>query len=121
MNNVKKNPKSSKRRSGTEICWPARLRGADEGMSEATMNRPKRIWQWHTIILVLFAGFFLPVSAQSQELESLHATTKGHGMITSAAEEREITSVVVILRQNGTVLVTACAELELRAEGTWRT
>jgi hypothetical protein len=85
------------------------------------MNRLKRILQWHNILLlVLFAGFFLPVSAQSEKLESLTATAKGHGMLTSAVEEREITSALVVLRQNGTVLIAVCADLQLQAEGTWK-
>jgi len=70
--------------------------------------------------LVLFAGTLLPVSAQSQRLESLTATAKGHGVITSAIDKREITSALVVLRQNGTVLITVTAELLLQAEGTWK-
>lgn len=85
------------------------------------MNRLKRILQWHNILmLVLFAGPFLPVSAQTEQLESLTATAKGHGMITSVVDEREITSAVVVLRQNGTMLITVCADLQLQAEGTWK-
>ena len=41
-------------------------------------------------------------------------------MITSAVEEREITSALVVLRQNGTVLIAVCADLQLQAEGTWK-
>jgi hypothetical protein len=70
--------------------------------------------------LLLFAGSLLPVSAQSQQLKSLTATTKGHGAITSAVDKREITSALVVLRQNGTVLITVTAELLLQAEGTWK-
>ena len=70
--------------------------------------------------LVLLVGSLLPVSAQSQQLESLTATAKGHGMITSAVDKREITSALVVLRQNGTVLIAVTAELHLQAEGTWK-
>jgi len=70
--------------------------------------------------LVLLAGSLLPVSAQSQQLESLTATAKGHGVITSAVDKREITSALVVLRQNGTVLIAVTAELHLQAEGTWK-
>lgn len=84
------------------------------------MNRLKRIMHWHSVLmLILFAGVFLPVSAQSQKLESLTATAQGHGMIVSAVEEIEITSVLVVLRQNGTFLITVCAGLQLQADGTW--
>jgi hypothetical protein len=92
------------------------------GISEAIMYKlNKRILRPHKALwLVLFAGSLLPVSAQSQQLESLTATAKGHGMITSAVEEREITSALVVLRKNGTLLITVTAELNLQAEGTWK-
>ena len=73
----------------------------------------------NTLRLVLFAGLFLPVSAQSQELESLTATAKGQGVIASAVDERNITSALVVLRQNGTALIAIYADVQLQAEGTW--
>jgi hypothetical protein len=71
-------------------------------------------------LFVLFTGFLVPLSAQSQQLESLTATAKGHGMITSAVETREITSALVVLRKNGTLLITVSADIQLQAEGTWK-
>ena len=91
-------------------------------ISEAIMNRLKRILRpCDTLLLVLFAGLFLPVSAQSQELESLTATAKGHGRIASAIDDQEITAALVVLRQNGTALITVYADVQLQAEGTWST
>ena len=85
------------------------------------MNRPKRIPRpYNAVLLVLFAGFFLPVSAQSGELESLIIMAKGHGRLSSVVDERKITSALVVLRQNGTVLITVTADLMLQAEGTWK-
>ncbi|HEX6731743.1 MAG TPA: hypothetical protein VF074_17085 [Pyrinomonadaceae bacterium] len=85
------------------------------------MNTLKRILRpCDTLLLVLFAGFFLPVSAQSQEYESLIVMAKGHGVITSAVEERKITAALTVLRPNGTVLITVTADLQLQAEGTWK-
>jgi hypothetical protein len=85
------------------------------------MNRRKRILRpYNAVLLVLFAGFLLAVSAQSQQLESLTATAKGHGMISSEVEKQEITSALVVLRQNGTFLITVTAELQLQAQGTWK-
>ena len=85
------------------------------------MNRPKRIPRpWNAVLLVLFAGFLFPVSAQSQELESLILTAKGHGKMSSVVDERKITSALVVLRQNDTVLITVTADLMLQAEGTWK-
>jgi hypothetical protein len=85
------------------------------------MNTLKRILRaYNAVLLVLFAGFLLPVSAQSQESESLIATAKGHGVITSVVEELKITSALVVLRPNGTVLIAVSADLLLQAEGTWK-
>jgi hypothetical protein len=86
------------------------------------MNTLKRILRpYNAVLLVLFAGFFLPVSAQSQALESLTVKAKGHGVITSSVEELKITSALIVLRPNGTVLITVTADLLLQAEGTWST
>ena len=86
------------------------------------MNRLKRILRpCDTLLLVLFAGLFLPVSAQSQELESLTATAKGHGRIASPVDDQEITAALVVLRQNGTALIAIYAEVQLQAEGKWST
>jgi hypothetical protein len=71
-------------------------------------------------LIVLFTGFLAPVSAQSQQLESLTATAKGHGKISSEVDEREITSALVVLRKNGTLLITVTAEILVQAEGTWK-
>jgi hypothetical protein len=88
---------------------------------EAIMNALKRILgPYSAALLVLFAGFLFPVSAQTQESKSLIVTAKGHGMISSAVDEQKITSALVVLRQNGTVLITVTADLLLQAEGTWK-
>jgi hypothetical protein len=85
------------------------------------MNRHKRILRpYKALLLVLFAGFLFAVSAQSQELESLTATVKGRGMISSEVDKREITSALVVLRENGTFVITVTAEVQLQAQGTWK-
>jgi len=90
-------------------------------ISEAIMNKPKRVLRpYNAVLLVLFAGFLLPVSAQSGELESLIISAKGHGKMSSVVDERKITSALVVLRQNGTVLITVTADLQLQAQGTWK-
>ena len=66
------------------------------------------------------AGFLLPVSAQSGESESLIIWAKGHGKLSLAVDERKISSALVVLRPNGTVLITVTADLLLQAEGTWK-
>jgi len=48
------------------------------------------------------------------------STAKGHGTISSAVDELKITSAPVVLREDGTVLITVCAEMQLQAEGTWK-
>jgi hypothetical protein len=69
---------------------------------------------------MLFAGLFLPVSPQSQELEPVIVMAKGHGVITSAVEKINVTAALVVLRQNESVLITVTADLLLQAEGTWK-
>jgi hypothetical protein len=85
------------------------------------MNRSRRVLRpYIAVLLVLFAGFLLPLSAQSGELDSLIVMANGHGKLSSAVDERKITSALVVLRQDGTVLVTVTADLMLQAEGTWK-
>jgi hypothetical protein len=85
------------------------------------MNRPKRMLRpYNALLLVLFAGFLLPVFAQSGKVESLIVSAKGHGKLSTVIDERKITSALVVLRQNGTVLITVTADLQLQAEGTWK-
>jgi hypothetical protein len=85
------------------------------------MYRLKRILRaYNALLLMLFAGFLLPVCAQSQQIESLTATAKGHGMISSPVGERELTWALVVLRQNGTVLITVTADIQVQAMGTWK-
>ena len=91
-------------------------------ISEAIMDRFKQILRpYNAMLLVLFAGFLFPVSAQSQELESLTAMEKGQGMIASTVDKQKITSALVFLRQNGTALIAIYADVQLQAEGTWST
>jgi len=85
------------------------------------MNRFKRLLRpYNAVLLVLFSGFVLPVSAQTQESESLIIKANGHGKMSSVVDDRKITSALVVLRPNGTVLITVTADLMLQAEGTWK-
>ena len=85
------------------------------------MNRPKRILRpYNAVLLVLFAGFLVPVAAQSGELEPLIISAQGDGKMSAGVDERKITSALVVLRPNGTVLITVTADLMLQAEGTWK-
>ncbi len=84
------------------------------------MNRLKRILRpYNAVLLVLFAGFLLSASAQTQELDSLIIKAKGHGKMSSVVDDRKITSALVVLRPNGTVMITVTADLLLEADGTW--
>ena len=77
--------------------------------------------RWKTLLMLLFAGLFFPVSAESQESQSLVLTATGHGVIVSTVDERKITSALVVLRQNNTALISIYADVQLQAEGTWST
>jgi len=74
-----------------------------------------------TLLILLFAQFFLPASAQGQDFDSLTAVAKGHGVIVDASEERKFTAALAVLRQDGTVLITLYSDLQLQAQGTWST
>jgi hypothetical protein len=75
---------------------------------------------YNAVLLVLFAGFLLPVSAQSQEPEPLIVKAKGHGILSSLVDERKTTAALVVLRHDGTVMITVTADIQLLAEGTWK-
>lgn len=82
------------------------------------MKRLERIMQ--CLMLVLIAGFVVPVSAQSQKLDSLTATGKGHGKISSAVDQRDVTSALIFLREDATFLLALSADIQLQAAGTWK-
>lgn len=84
------------------------------------MNRVKLLMRRHsTLLILLFAQFFLPIYAQAQECDSLTAVAKGHGVILNTVEERKFTGALAVLRQDGTVLITLYSDLQLQAQGTW--
>ena len=85
------------------------------------MNGAKRILRpFNAVLVVLFAGCLLTASPQSQPSDPLVVTAKGHGLMTAAVDERKISSALVVLRQNGSVLITVTADIQLQAEGTWK-
>lgn len=84
------------------------------------MNKIKLLMRRHsTLLLLLFAQFFLPASAQGQNFDSLTVVAKGHGVIANAVEERKFNGALAVLRQDGTVLITLYSDLQLQAQGTW--
>jgi hypothetical protein len=86
------------------------------------MSGLKRILQWpSTLLVVLFAQFFLPVHAQEQRSNLLTVVAKGDGVIADGHEERKFTSALAVLRQDGTMVLTLCSDLQLQARGTWST
>jgi hypothetical protein len=81
------------------------------------MNRVTRILQLRHIMLAVLFQLLLAEAAQSQELETLTLTAKGHGAITLAGDEQKIPSALIVLRRNGTMMVTVCADLQLQGRG----
>lgn len=91
------------------------------GIAEVVVNGAKRILRpFNAVLVVLFAGCLLTASPQLQPSDSLIVTAKGNGSMTSAVDSRKITSALIVLRQNGTLLVTVTADIQLQAEGTWK-
>lgn len=71
------------------------------------------------LLTVLFAQFFFPAPAQSQQIESMTVFAKGHGSIVSTVEDRNISSALVVLRQNGQAVITLYSDLQIQIQGTW--
>ena len=85
------------------------------------MNKVKRTKRLaNALVMLLFAGIFASGSAQSQETESMIVSAKGHGVITSTVQKAKITSALVVLRKNGTALITVTADLQLQLQGSWK-
>lgn len=84
------------------------------------MNKIKLVMRRHsTLLILLFAQFFLPASAQGQNRDSLTVVAQGHGVIADEFEERKFTGALAVLRQDATVLITLYSDLQLQAQGTW--
>ena len=91
------------------------------GRLEVVVNGAKRMLRpFNAVLVVLFAGCLLTASPQTQPSDSLIVTAKGHGSMTSAVDSRKITSALIVLRHDGTALITVTADLQLQAEGTWK-
>ena len=78
------------------------------------------ILHWSELLMiVLFILVLSSVSAQAQQEDAVTVYAKGHGSIVSTVEERNITAALVVLRPNGTALITLVSDLQLHAEAQW--
>ena len=85
------------------------------------MNRLKRTKQLsNSLVILLFTGLLVSASAQSEETESMIVKATGHGEITSRGEKAKITNALVVLRKNGTAMITVTTDLQLQLQGSWR-
>ena len=75
---------------------------------------------WTAPVMLLLAGVFRPVFAQSQDAESLIVTAKGHGEISVTVEKRKISAALVVLRKDNSVMITVTTDLQLQLQGTWK-
>jgi len=72
------------------------------------------------LALVTALTLLLPIVAGAQKITSLNTTAKGKGtIIVSDIDKHEISSVMVILKENGEADLTFYADLQLSAQGTW--
>jgi len=72
-----------------------------------------------TFALVTAIALLLSVVAGAQKITSLKTTAKGQGTIVSDIDKHEISSVMVILKENGEADLTFYTDLQLSAQGTW--
>ena len=71
-------------------------------------------------LLAILRVMLVSVTARSQALKSLTATAKGQGNINvSDIDKHQISSLMVILKENGEAEFTFYADLQLSAQGTW--
>jgi len=88
---------------------------------EAIMNRLERTKLLGKVLaLLLIAGSFPGVSAQSQKVESLTVSAKGSGVITRGNDKGKIKAALVILRENGTAMIIVTTDLQLQLQGSWK-
>jgi len=71
--------------------------------------------------MVLSALVLSTASAQAQQEGAVTVYGKGHGSIVSTVENRNITAALVVLRPNGTALITLVSDLQLHADAEWST
>jgi hypothetical protein len=70
--------------------------------------------------LTVSLALVLPLAAFAQKITSLQTTAKGEGTLNiSDIDKHKITSVLVILKENGEAELTFYADLQLSAKGTW--
>jgi hypothetical protein len=82
------------------------------------MNKVKQLG--NSLVILLFAGLLVSVTAQSEETESVIVSAQGHGVITSGIEKVKITTALVVLRKNGTAMITVTSDLQLQFQGSWK-
>src|SRR5215468_2121192 len=72
------------------------------------------------ILLVVALTLLFPIAGSAQKLTSLQTSAKGQGTLNvSDIDKHKITSVLVILKENGDAEITLYTELQLSAKGTW--
>jgi len=87
---------------------------------EAIMKTLKGILHWPALLVIVLLVLALsPVSAPAQQEASVTVYGKGHGSIVSTVENRNITAALVVLRPNGTAMITLISDLQLHADAEW--
>ena len=82
------------------------------------MNKLKQLG--NSLVILFFAGLLAGASAQSGETESVIVSANGNGVITSRVEKAKITTALVVLRKNGTAMITVTSDLQLQLQGSWK-
>src|SRR6201991_983228 len=73
-----------------------------------------------TTLAVISMVLLLSVTAGAQKITSLNASAKGQGTINiSDMDKHQITSVLLILKEDGNAELTFYTDLPLSAQGTW--
>jgi hypothetical protein len=94
--------------------------GAFPSISKNERAKKLNIRLTTTLALTVPLAFLLSAVAVAQKITSLNASAKGQGTISvSDIDKHEITSVMVILKEDGDADLTFYADLQLAAQGSW--
>ena len=77
------------------------------------------IRRFSTLLCAALIAMAVCTVADAQKIESLNATAKGKGTISTGVDKLTIYSVMVVLKDNGDAEFTFYCDLQLSAKGRW--
>ena len=73
-----------------------------------------------TLIIATALVLFIPLLGHAQKIKSLMTSAKGRGTISvSNLSQQKINSILVILKEDGTVQITLYSDIQVLLQGDW--